>query len=1112
VARAYDGVAVIINNLSGATFNALSDAAFARQNGGRMPVFKNLAGGNFFKTVGTTTSQTIVDWAFDNAGLAQVKQGALWLNHGGTSVGTFQADSAAFLRFTGGTHNVGTGCSMKGVGKVQIAGATVTGAGTVTGAVTSPGAFELTSGTLNGTFTYAGTGVFNWTGGTVGEGTLNISAGSTLNASGAGIKFLYDNTVLNNSGIITWSGTGPIQGRCYDGTGPIINNKSGAQFKLLGDGAPFSRQNGGRIPVFNNQSGAKFIKSAGTGKSTLHSLWSFINNGEVQTASGILEFVDNYVEFNTGSTLTGAGTLRLATNVHATTTLTSSCRVNLDGGTLTGDTGTGGATLFTYTGSGPFDWTDGTFSGKMILAAGATLNAKDGAAGATTKFLFDNSVIDNKGTITWSGSGPLQARAYDGVAVVINNLSGALFEIKNNGTVFNRQNGGRVPVFNNLAGARFLKSGGTGSTLVTSDWQFNNSGEMSAATGTLEFNTGNALNLNSGGTLTGAGKHQVSGGSLNLSGTTMANTTSFTIAGGDTSGVGAAGGIFKSSNGGIWNWSGGTFYGVLTVDTASHLEINGANNKHFFDNVTFNNKGTINWSGTGGIVARAYDGVAVIINNLSGATFNALSDAAFARQNGGRMPVFINAGLFNLTGKTTTDWAFSQSSTGTLQSNFSSATVYGRMVSSQGVALNGALKVNIVGAYAPALGTAFNLINPPTAASGIFSGLPQGATLMVGTRAFNIVYSGGDGNDVVLTHLPAMSVTGPAAAITEGNSASVNAAFNVRLSVASTQTVTVNYDTVAGTATAGSDFTGTTGTLTFAPGETSKNVNVPVLGDEMDEDSETFKLRLAAPLNATLTTSEASATITDDDAAPSLAVTNPRAFKEGSAAAPGSTTFNVILSAPSSKRITVAYATADGVTNGAKAGIDYVAKSGTLTFEPGQTRKAVSVPFIGESLDELNEPFFLDIKTPTNATIADSRGAAYIGNDDGPSIFVDNARSVTEGSTVGQTTPQDFVVRLSAASPNTVTVDWTTANGPQGTGAGPADFVAATGRLTFAPGETQRTITVQVKQDATVEPNETYRVNLTRPTFAIIADSQGVGYILNDDVAASSVSRNEPSQ
>ena len=67
--------------------------------------------------------------------------------------------------------------------------------------------------------------------------------------------------------------------------------------------------------------------------------------------------------------------------------------------------------------------------------------------------------------------------------------------------------------------------------------------------------------------------------------------------------------------------------------------------------------------------------------------------------------------------------------------------------------------------------------------------------------------------------------------VTEGNTGAVAAVFTVTPSVASSQKITVAYATANGSATAGSDYQTGSGTLTFAPGETSKTISVPVIGD-----------------------------------------------------------------------------------------------------------------------------------------------------------------------------------------------------------------------------------------------------------------------------------------
>ncbi len=238
---------------------------------------------------------------------------------------------------------------------------------------------------------------------------------------------------------------------------------------------------------------------------------------------------------------------------------------------------------------------------------------------------------------------------------------------------------------------------------------------------------------------------------------------------------------------------------------------------------------------------------------------------------------------------------------------------------------------------------------------------------------------------------------------------------------------------------------------------------------------------------------------------PSLTVNDPVAVYEGNVGGTNQIKFNIRLSSASSQIVKVNFRTADGT---AIADSDYENKSGTLTFNAGETSKLVSVNLIGDNTPELNEPFFLDLKTPVNATVADSRGVAYIRNDDGPQIFIDDATPVFEGNS--GTTAQTFTVRLSAASTDTVKVDWATSNNT----ANGTDYTAASGSLTFLPGAPlSQTITVQIKGDITVEPTETYRVKLAHPAFATLGDSVAIGYIRNDDkTSATSRAANEPSQ
>jgi hypothetical protein len=131
-----------------------------------------------------------------------------------------------------------------------------------------------------------------------------------------------------------------------------------------------------------------------------------------------------------------------------------------------------------------------------------------------------------------------------------------------------------------------------------------------------------------------------------------------------------------------------------------------------------------------------------------------------------------------------------------------------------------------------------------------------------------------------------------------------------------------------------------------------------------------------------------------------------------------------------------------------------------------------------------------------NATIADGQGVGTITNDDGaslPTLSINNV-TIAEGNT--GTKAAVFTVSLSAASTQTVAVNYATA---QATATVGVDYTGVSGTLTFAPGTTTRTISVAIKGDTTPEGNETFAVNLSAPVNATIADGQAVGTIVNDD-------------
>lgn len=324
--------------------------------------------------------------------------------------------------------------------------------------------------------------------------------------------------------------------------------------------------------------------------------------------------------------------------------------------------------------------------------------------------------------------------------------------------------------------------------------------------------------------------------------------------------------------------------------------------------------------------------------------------------------------------------------------------------------------------------------------------------------------------------------------ITEGDNGVAVATFTVTLTgPLSADPVTVAYTTTGGTAGAGIDFVWTMGTLTFAPGETTKTVDVLVVGDRMSELNETFNLNLSSAVNAVIADATGVATITDNsDAVPGLSVGDV-AITEG-ASGTKNLNFTVRLSALSGKIITVAYSTANDT---ATAGSDYQARSGNLIFGPGALIQTVSIPLTGDTSPEVDETFFVNLTNAVNATIADNQAVGTIQDDD--SFVIDDV-TVTEGNS--GSTVASFTVRLLAARDHTVTVDYSTANV---TAAAGPDFVGISGTLTFAPGETEKTIEITVIGDPLDEADETFQVNLANAVGAILADNRGIGTITDDD-------------
>jgi hypothetical protein len=345
----------------------------------------------------------------------------------------------------------------------------------------------------------------------------------------------------------------------------------------------------------------------------------------------------------------------------------------------------------------------------------------------------------------------------------------------------------------------------------------------------------------------------------------------------------------------------------------------------------------------------------------------------------------------------------------------------------------------------------------------------------------------------------------------EGDGA--GAAFEVSLFPASDATVEVSYATADGSATAGQDYTAVSGTLVFAPGQTSRVVSVPILDDGLPEGSESFVLELTGVVsgNATITAASATGTIIDDDGVDCGAPTFDPATDKG-----------IFLWKDCATGQWRMRASAGGDCDG----VDYTGRiraesrfdsvlgqsiesHDTLDIDTQLVDYRLRVWNLGiDGIDfsypagssacfELDAPTDVPVRVGPRAlpqavpldleTLSDCDGAQV------PRISIGDA-TVTEGVGV----VARFDVTLSPASAGTIDVAYAIGGGTATAG---LDYTCSSGILTFQPGQTLQTLSVPILDDDEVEASETFMVELTGVVSgnATLADATGTGTILDDD-------------
>ncbi|WP_170113308.1 Calx-beta domain-containing protein [Ahniella affigens] len=379
---------------------------------------------------------------------------------------------------------------------------------------------------------------------------------------------------------------------------------------------------------------------------------------------------------------------------------------------------------------------------------------------------------------------------------------------------------------------------------------------------------------------------------------------------------------------------------------------------------------------------------------------------------------------------------------------------------------------------------------------------------VIATAGTNTVFRG-------VAYVPSVAATPElsiaAANVAEGNTGcgggSTPLDFPVTATVAPLSTLTFNFATSDGSATAGSDYTGVmAGTGTINAGQTTGTATVQVSCDNRVEANENFTASLTAGAGYTISATNGSATGTIGNDEVVAARISDVTQAEGTGG--GTTAFNFTVSLDNGVEaglggISMLYTVdAAGATPGTD-GVDFLSPApepGLFTIPDGSNSATLTVQVGADSTDEPNDTFAVTLSNIVAGSIVDATGDGTITNDDSavPVISINDV-SVTENDAGGPAVNAVFTVSIVPAPTGTVTV---TADTASDSAVSPGDFTSTNAVLSFDNANTTRQFTVPITNDCTIEGSESFFVNLSGLTgTAAIGDSQGVGTITDNDVA-----------
>lgn len=338
--------------------------------------------------------------------------------------------------------------------------------------------------------------------------------------------------------------------------------------------------------------------------------------------------------------------------------------------------------------------------------------------------------------------------------------------------------------------------------------------------------------------------------------------------------------------------------------------------------------------------------------------------------------------------------------------------------------------------------------------------------------------------------------------VTENDTDNSVATFNLMLEAVATTDVSMDYETIDGTAESNEDYLSQQGTLTIPQGETSATIDIEIQGDIEEEGSEVFELVLSnLQGESKLETEVVQAFIIDNDSA----VTGLQLFGFGANTtelenATAQLEYRIFIDDLSANDITFSYSTADGTATSSE---DFTAANGTATIAAGESFTTIVVDVLDDLIEENNEtvllllsnvPADVNLMTPTVVgTIHDNEPTTS----DPPRISITSA-AITEGDT--GTDPMEFTVSLSEASIEVISVDYAS---EEVSATENIDYEPVSGSLTFQPGETEKTIIVNIIGDTFTEDDEAFRIRLSNLVGDVdITNLLATGTILTDEPIA----------